>query len=271
MLQVPAIHKINHFLNFLHLQSYSSVSLNLCTWGALFLAILATFHSILIIKFRKNTPSSISSLIAEDDFDFDDEDDDETCSLSSTSSEFEEDNEEEEEQDKNRAGEYFRVRGDGNGDGGFLRSCRQSIGDIFSLSEIANSKNVVKLWDTIGLGLGFGFEDSDSYDDGRIVSIYGDDEKQSVSQAGENASENLALGIWDTRLRRRIPAVTAGWVPAIGNAVGIESGGVQRVYVRDDGRYELTVGDMRNVLSPLGDLTESQLDLWWPNSCMLKI
>jgi hypothetical protein len=56
-------------------------------------------------------------------------------------------------------------------------------------------------------------------------------------------------------------------MPAIGNAVGIESGGVQKVYVRDDGRYELTAGDMRNVL----DLKESQLDLWWPNSCMLKI
>ncbi|GAU14817.1 hypothetical protein TSUD_50290 [Trifolium subterraneum] len=266
MLQVPAIHKINNFLNFLHLQS-SSIVLNLCTWGALFLAILATFHTILIIKFRKNTPSSsISSLIEEDDFDFDD--DDETCSLSST--EFEENDEEEEEQDENRAGEYFRLRGDGNGDGGFLRSCRQSIGDIFSLSEIANNKNVVKLWDTLGFGLGFGFDDSDSYDDGRIVSVYGTDEKQSVSPAGENSSENFTLGILDMRLRRRIPAVTAEWAPGIGN-VGIESGGVQKVYVRDDGRYELTVGDMRNVLSPLGDLTESQLDLWWPNYCMLKI
>jgi hypothetical protein len=269
MLQVPATHKINNFLNFLHLQS-SSIVLNLCTWGALFLAILATFHTILIIKFRKNTSSSISSLITEDDFDFDN-DDDETCSLSSTSSEFEEDHEEEEVQDENRAGEYFRVRGDGNGDGGFLHSCRQSIGDIFSLSEIANSKSVVKLCDTIGLGLGFGFDDSDFYDDGRIVSVYGDDEKHSVSTAGANASGNLTLGIWDTRLRRRIPTVTMGWASDIRNAAGIESSGVQKVYVRDDRRYELTVGDMRNVLLPLEDLTESQLDLWWPNSCMLKI
>ncbi|CAJ2630706.1 unnamed protein product [Trifolium pratense] len=264
MLQVPATHKINHVLNFLHLQS-SSITLNLCTWGALFLAIIATFHfhihTILIIKFRKNTPSSIPSFIDEDDFD--DEDDDETCSLSSTSSEFEEDDEEEEKQDENRAGEYFRLRGDGNGDSGFLRSCRQSIGDIFSLSEIANNKNVVKLWDTIGLGLGFGFEDSDSYDDRRIVSVYGDDEKQSVSPAGENSSENLALGIWDTRLRQRIPEAIAEWTPG--------NGGVQKIYVRDDGRYELTVGDRRSLLSPLGDLTESQLDLWWPNSCMIKI
>ncbi|MCI29142.1 hypothetical protein A2U01_0050351, partial [Trifolium medium] len=82
---------------------------------------------------------------------------------------------------------------------------------------------------------------------------------------------DLAVGIWDTRLRRRIPAVIAEWPPSIGNAVGIESGGVQKVYVKDDERYELTVGNMRNVLSPSGYLTESQLDLWWPNSCVIKI
>ncbi|MCI04009.1 hypothetical protein A2U01_0025051, partial [Trifolium medium] len=62
---------------------------------------------------------------------------------------------------------------------------------------------------------GFGFDDSDSYDDGRIVSVYGADEKQSVSPVGENASEDLAVGIWDTRLRHRIPAVIAEWSPGI--------------------------------------------------------
>lgn len=234
--QVPVTHKINHLFNFLQ-NHPSSIALNLCKYSALFLALLATFHTIFIIKFPKKTPS-LPPLIAEDDFG---DSEDETCSLSSMSSE-PEDNEEEEE-DENRSGEYFRLKGSGNGDG-FLRSCRRSITDIFSLSEIANSKSVVKLWDTIGFGLGFGFDDFDS----SVVSLYGGaDEKQStlssarMVSAGENASENSALMIWDTRLRRRIPAVVTEWVPGNGNVVGIVSGGLEKVCVRDDGRYELTI------------------------------
>ena len=233
--QVPVTHKINHLFNFLH-NHPSSITLNLCKYCAVFLALLATFHTIFIIKFSKKTPS-IPPLIAEDDFS---DSDDETSSLSSTSSESEDD---EEEEDENRSGEYFRLKGSGNGDG-FLRSCRRSITDIFSLSEIANNKSVVKLWDTIGFGLGFGFDDFDS----SMVSVYGSaDEKQSalssamMVSAEENASENLALRIWDTRLRRRIPAVVTEWVPGNRNVVGIVSGGLKKVYVRDDGRYELTV------------------------------
>lgn len=233
--QVPVTHIINHLFNFLHNQP-SSIALNLCKYCALFLALLVTFHTIFIIKFPKKTPS-IPPLIAEDDFS---DNDDETCSLSSTSSKSEDDHEEE---DENRSGEYFRLKGSGNGDG-FLRSCRRSITDIFSLSEIANSKSVVKLWDTIGFGLGFGFDDFDS----SVVSVYdGADEKQSVLSsammvsAEENASENLALRIWDTRLRRRKPAVVTEWVPGNRNGIGIVSDGLEKVYVRDDGRYELTI------------------------------
>lgn len=231
--QVPVTHKINHLFNFLQ-NHPSSIALNLCKYSALFLALLATFRTIFIIKFPKKTPS-LPPLIAQDDFS---DSEDETCSLSSMSSEPEDD-----EEDENRSGEYFRLKGSGNGDG-FLRSCRRSITDIFSLSEIANSKSVVKLWDTIGFGLGFGFDDFDS----SVVSLYGGaDEKQStlssarMVSAGENASENSALMIWDTRLRRRIPAVVTEWVPGNGNVIGIVSGGLEKVCVRDDRRYELTI------------------------------
>ncbi|XP_058763202.1 uncharacterized protein LOC131636608 [Vicia villosa] len=252
MIQIPITHKINHLFNILHPQT-SSIVLNVGQLCFLFLALLATFHSIFLLKFRKKTPS-ISPLIAEYDDYTDDED--ETCSISSASSESEDDEEEVEEE--NRTGEYFRFRGD-DGDGGFLSSCR-SIGDMFSLSEITNSKSVVKLWDTIGLGLGFGLDDSDCNYDGSIVAVYGTDEKLRASSE-----------VWDTRVRRRIPAVIGEWAPGIGKTVGIVSGGRQKIYVRDDGRCKLTVGDTRNVISPLGYVTESQLDLWWPNSYMLKI
>ncbi|CAL5210038.1 unnamed protein product [Lathyrus oleraceus] len=269
MIQVPVTHKINHLLNFLHSHQSSSILLNLCKSCVLFLALFATFHTIFILKFRKRTPS-ISPLVAE--YDYTDDEDDETCSLSSTSSESE-DGDEEEIEEENIQDEYFRFRGS---DEGFLSSCR-SIGDMFSLSEITNSKSVVKLWDSLGFGLGFGLDDCDSSYDGGIVAAYSADEKLSASSSevtdssGENSSGNMALRIWDTRVRRRIPAMIGEWVPGIGKAVGIVSGGEQKVYVRDDGRYELTVGDMRNVMSPLENVTESQLDLWWPNSYMLKI
>lgn len=274
-MQVPVIHhRLNNLFNFLQKQNLTflsqaqpaSIALSLCKWGALFLALLATFRTVLVIRFRQNASSLASIPLLIDDDDFSDDDDDGSCSTSSSSSEFEYDDEDEEEEE-NRTGDYFRVRGSDNGDGGFLR-CR-SIGDIFSLSEIANSKSVVKLWDTIGHGLGFGFDHSCS-SEGGVVSVYGEEQSASpavVVSAGESASGNLALRIWDTRLRRRIPAVIAEWGPT----VGTESGGALKDCVRDDGRYGLTVGDVRNVRSPLTDETESHLDLWWPNSVGLKI
>ncbi|CAK8574065.1 unnamed protein product [Lathyrus sativus] len=266
MIQVPVTHKINHLLNFLLPQS-SSILLNLCKLCAIFLA-LATFHTIFILKFRKKTPS-ISPFVAEYDYTVDGDDDDDTCSLSSTPSESE-DEDEEEMEEENRTSECFRYRSSDDGDGGFLSSCR-SIGDMFSLSEITNSKSVVKLWDSLGFGLGFGLDDCDSSYDGGIVAAYGAEEKlnaassEIMDSAVANASRNLALSIWDTRVRRRIPAIIGEWAPGIGKSVGFVSGGVEKVYVRDDGRYELTVGNMRKYV------TESQQDLWWPNSYMLKI
>lgn len=196
MIQILVTHKINHLFNFLPPQS-SSVLLNLCKLCTLLLTLIATFHAILILKFRRKTPS-ISPHVA--DYDYSDDEDDETCSLSSATSESED--EEEEIEEENRTGEYFRFGGD-DGDGGFLSSCR-SIGDMFSLSEITNSKSVVKLWDTIGLGLGFGLDDSDCNYDGSIVAVYGTDEKLSASSE-----------VWDTRVRRRIPAVIGEWAPGM--------------------------------------------------------
>ncbi|XP_061339470.1 uncharacterized protein LOC133286129 [Gastrolobium bilobum] len=289
-MQVHVINRLNHILNYVQKQNSSfasqfqpaSIAYNLCKWGALILALLATFRTILIIIFRQHVPS-IPLLIHHGDDDYSDTEEEDELSNSTLSSESEDDDDDDEQ---DRTGEYFRVRGSGNGDGGFLRR-RRSIGDIFSLSEIVNSKSVVKLWDTIG----FGFDHCAS-SDGSVVSVYGVNEEQGlrpiptgkpptpavscsspavVVSAGENSSGNLALSIWDTRLRRRIPAMLAEWGPSLGKTVGVESGGVQLVYVRDDSRHGLTVGDMRNVRSPLENVTESNLDQCWPNSFVLKI
>ncbi|KAL1317918.1 hypothetical protein AAHE18_15G167800 [Arachis hypogaea] len=182
-----------------------------------------------------------------------------------------------------RVNEYFRVRGaNGNdvvdeddvqnqNDNTWLKR-RRSIGDIFSLSEIANSKSVVKLWDSIGFGLGLDFDDYEERLDG-VVSGYDIHDEPSgstaaasrsvVLSAGEGARGNLAVKIWDTRLRKRKPTVVAEWGRSVGKNVRVESGGVQKVYVTDEGRYGVTVGDMRKVLTPLGNVTESDADTWW--------
>ena len=62
----------------------------------------------------------------------------------------------------------------------------------------------------------------------------------------------------------------AEWGPSLGKTVGVESSEVHKVFVKDDGRYGFTVGDMRNARSPLQYVTDSHLDLWWPNSLVMK-
>ncbi|KAG4984550.1 hypothetical protein AAZX31_10G259600 [Glycine max] len=231
-----------------------------CKWGLFFLTLLLTAF---IFRLRQNAPP-FPLIIAT--YDYSDTDDDD--GISSTS-EFEDDDDEEEENEEDRRDEYFRVRGSTNDER------RRSIADFLSLSEIANTKSVVKLWDTIGFGLGFGFEhvDDRSSDGSRIVSVYDGElpDPAVVVSAGENASGNLAVTIWDTRLRRRIPAMMAEWGPSLGKTVGVvESSQVHKLYVKDDGRYGFTVGDMRNARSPLQYVTDSHLDLWWPNSLVMK-
>jgi hypothetical protein len=260
-----------------------SIAFNFCKWGAVILALVATFSSIIkkitifIIHLRKKA-SSLPSISFDDgdDFTSDDEDtdNDDIVSLSS-SSEFED--ESPSVSTSTSFNDFFRISGSNydvnevfktQNDG---HKRQRSIGDIFSLLELANSENVVKLWDSIGFGLGLDFDD---YEDG-VISSYDVVTKPHapstsvaspavVVSAGEGARGNLAVEIWDTRLRKRKPSVVAEWGPTVGNTVRVESGGVQKVYVRDDGRQRLTVGDMRKVSIPLGNVTESDADnTWW--------
>ncbi|QCD90001.1 uncharacterized protein LOC114168411 [Vigna unguiculata] len=292
-MQVPLIDRINDLqvgLNSLQNPSFSSqittslasvsIAYNFCKWGAVILALVATFGSIInritifIIRFRTKAPSfhsieeydDVYSSTDDEDEDYENDDDD----LTYSSSEYED--EPSASSSFIRLEDYFRLRGTNDSDdnqndefqtqNGTHKRCR-SIGDIFSLSELASSKSVVKLWDSIGFGLGLDFDD---YEDG-VVSTY-DPASSTASpavmvSAGEGACGNLAVEIWDTRLRRRKPTVVAEWGPTVGKTLRVESGGVQKVYVRDDGRNGVTVGDMRNVSTPLGNVTESDADTWW--------
>ncbi|XP_020207792.1 uncharacterized protein LOC109792773 [Cajanus cajan] len=298
-MQVPLIDRINDLqvgLNSLQNPSFPSqittslasvsIAYNFCKWGAVILALVATFGSIinrvtiLIIRLRSKAPS-LPSLVDDDDvFTSDDDDDDyqnDDDDLTYSSSEPE---------DEPSASSsficldnYFRVRGTANNNNNSsslddefrnqngMHKRRRSIGDIFSLAELANSKSVVKLWDSIGFGLGLDFDD---YEDGVVSGSHAPPPAASsttspavVVSAGEGVCGNLAVEIWDTRLRRRKPTVVAEWGPTVAKTLRVESGGVQKVYVRDDGRYAVMVGDMRKVSTPLGNVTESDADTWW--------
>ncbi|KAE9605695.1 hypothetical protein Lal_00024826 [Lupinus albus] len=285
-MEVPLIDRLNDLqlgLNSLHSPSQIiyplsiSIAYNLCKWGAVILALVATFGTfinkvtIFIIRFRNKAATSIPSIPYLDDFEDSDDDDDYDFSNDdddATSSEFEED-EENDESSASASSSRFYFRVSGSDDNEFQNgSCtpkrRRNIGDIFSLSEIANRKSVVKLWDSIGFGLGLDFDDYEEPVTPRCKSpAILTSSPSVVLSAGEGACGNLAVEVWDTRLRCRKPSVVAEWGTNVGKTVRVESGGVQKVYVRDDGRYSVMVGDMRNVRTPLGNVTESDADIWW--------
>ena len=288
-MEVPVVQRLSDFqvsMNSLHNPSFFagiqsvSIAYNFCKWGAVIIALVATFGSIisrvkiLIIRLRRGTHNSLPSLsISDDDYSSGSDDDEPYSPSLSLSSDFQEEEEDRPTSSSSfftwrRTDEDFTVRGcDDNSESKNgnvkLQRCR-SIGDIFSFSEIANSKSVVKLWDSIGFGLELDFEDCDFFS-GTVypVPAVSTSSPAVVVSAGENDSGNLGLQVWDTRLRQGIPAMIAEWEPQLGKIVGVGSGGTEKVYVRDDAGYGVTVGDMRNVRSPLKNVTESDVDTWW--------
>ncbi|KAE9615387.1 hypothetical protein Lal_00048198 [Lupinus albus] len=292
-MQVPLIDMLNDLqLGLISLQNPSqitfslsiSIAYNFCKWGAFILALVATFTTfinkvtIFIIRLRNKATSSLPSVpylndyedSDSDDYDFSNNNDD------GTSSEFEED-EEYNEPSASVSGFYFRVGGSGteefrNETG--MHKRRRSIGDIFSLSEIANSESVIKLWDSIRFGLGLDFDDyEEPVTPPAKLPVILTSLPSVVVSAGEGSCGNLAVEVWDTRLRRQKPSLVAEWGASVGKTVRVDSGGVQKVYVRDNGRYGVMVGDMRNVSTPLGNVMESDEDNWWDantNECYTK-
>ncbi|CAK7326595.1 unnamed protein product [Dovyalis caffra] len=269
-------------------------------WGALILALVASFTTIinrikiLIIRFKNHPFISSSSLIANQE-DYDDESEtDLSCSSSISLSD---DEQEEESPSTSRSwwsindhDQDFCVRGSGNcyiddqwqnGNFRLRRRLNSSIGDFFSLSDFTNGKNVVKLWDNLGLGLGLNLNNS-SDSRSAAVSFYDINEEQNICSILGSKSDNFAavsaspsvvvsaetnlsghssLSLWDTRVGFRMPEIFAELRPMLGKIVGVS--GVEKVYVRDDVAGKLTVGDMRKVSSPLVNVTESDVDTWW--------
>lgn len=240
------------------LELNSSLPVQVCKWGALFLTLLYAFTSfayrikILVLHFHSKSKSLLSSVSGPLQSHLDDEfsTDDDACSSS-------DDDDEEEEvptsscEDLTRFDEDFRVKGSS---GNFSENTwqkrklglrrRRSIGDNFSLSELVNGNGVVKLWESSIPAVSFS--------------------PTVTFTAGEDGK--FGLGLWDFRMKWESPAVQAEWKSdRRGRAVqvGIDSGRTGKVYVRDDRSMGFTVGDVRMADTPLENLTESGDATWW--------
>jgi hypothetical protein len=253
---------------------FTSIQLyTFCKWGALIVAFLATFTS-LINRFKliifhvfrvKSLASSSSSkhLLQDLDSDLDYSDNDEEVDSSSSS-----DNEfdDEEFESSSQFDEDFRVAG------------RSKIWRCFSWSDFAAGKSVVKLWD--GFGLGLDFEDSV----GSEISIWDLDRDEKIRSFFGSRFENPAMAIsspavilsteadankksvllsgYDKRMSRQTPVLYADWRQQGRQIVDVNSDGVSKVYLTDGITGGVTVGDMRNIKTPLENLTESDDDTW---------
>ncbi|XP_008243244.1 PREDICTED: uncharacterized protein LOC103341496 [Prunus mume] len=230
-------------------------------WGALIIAILASFGTILtkinifITRLRRLgvlSSQAVSQKLQDDDFSDIDDDDDDTCSISSSSSLSDDELESDSEISYDNAGtpaardEHFLVRGSGYyGDdreqnlNSTLRR-RRSFGGHhrFSWSDFTSGKSVVKLWDTSS--------------------------PATFLSADTSVSGRASIGVWDTRVGCRFPAILADWGPQLGRIVGVASGGVEKLYVKDGVTGALTVGDVRKAESPLRNVTDADVDdTWW--------
>ncbi|XP_052184660.1 uncharacterized protein LOC127796527 [Diospyros lotus] len=249
-------------------------------WGALILALVATFSGVitriklLVLRFCKDKfllssgPRWTQQLDEEDD-------EDRSCSSDSSENDEEDDEPTTSFQDRHPVDEVFSVAGSGRD---LRQRRRRSGGDRHWWSELGSGKNVVKLWDSIGLW-------SEPEDESEsVVSIWDLNKDQKVSSfssrgceipamsisspaviysAGSNKRDNIFLGVFDTRVGGQTPAIHTQWRPLRGKVVGIGSGGVEKVYVMEDVGGASRVGDMRNVKRPLENLTESNGDTWW--------
>ena len=77
----------------------------------------------------------------------------------------------------------------------------------------------------------------------------------------------------DPRAGFRMPALLAEWRQPgrlLGNIIGVDTGGVEKVYVRDDVSGEIAVGDLRKFNGVLTDLTECEAETWWDADVLIS-
>ncbi|XAR52417.1 hypothetical protein NMG60_11020498 [Bertholletia excelsa] len=278
-LQNPSL--LSRFFSLSGIQVYS-----IWKWGALILALVGIITRVKLLFFRfykSKVLASSGSPALELDGEFELDEDESSSSASSDEEEYEPrkqiEGTEPVEEDFCVAGSSF-CRDDWRREGRDLRfrRGRSCVGDRFSWSDLANPRSVVKLWDSLGLGFDFEEDSSES-----VVSVWdlnkdlktnsytsqrcqipavGMSSRAVILSAG-SSNKNVLFGVYDTRVPSQTPAIYAEWEPQCETVLGVDSGGVEKVYVRDGITASVTVGDMRNVKAPLDNLTEVDGDTWW--------
>ncbi|XP_071725323.1 uncharacterized protein [Rutidosis leptorrhynchoides] len=224
------------------------------TWGALIIALLASFTTIinrfqlLIIKFRSRHKSLYHQpLLNGDDFDDDDSDSDESFSSDEEEEEEEEDDEEEEDE------EIFGTRGQNSNS---------------SIRRRRNGKSVMKFWDNLGFNFSsdnlIALYDSVTFN-GFTTALDSDNVVLTATNASSSSGGCVSFKAWDTRVGCKIPSILAEWRPMKKNLLekvnNVGLCGAYNFCITDDVKSAV-VGDIRNVSSPLADLTEAD-ERWW--------
>lgn len=230
--------------------------------GSLYVAILATLISIVITRIvirvlnhhRRNRSESEASFITEAispfDDDFSDLDDDELDAS-------DEDNDDVSDSDSSMEGD--------EGETELLESdeeVKSKLQRMFSWSDFAKGKSVVKLWDGIGLGLDL------NNSSGSLISIYDLDREQRISSIFDKCkfptvlkpsptpstvvitASRTSINAWDSRVKRIGTSIVAEWDevgPTVKNGNGTQPGlvfrGVKKVYDGESASGVVTVAD----------------------------
>ncbi|KAL5726116.1 hypothetical protein ACHQM5_009186 [Ranunculus cassubicifolius] len=234
----------------------------LWTWGALIIALLATFSSLitriklLIFRLRKGT-SVISQPLLQQLYDEDSDEDDDVRSSISSEEEYDESSSSDGEDDATyentrKFDEDFRVAGcNYEGTLGHRRN--------FSWSDFVNGKSVVKSWEGFGLSESLiSLWDSNKSDISTDISAFTMPSPSVIVSAGLETSRNVALRVFDTRVGRQIPQIFSEWQ---------QPNRLQRFSGEDNGEdvrvSSVVVRDLRKIATPLENVTESDVITWF--------
>ncbi|XP_016469142.1 uncharacterized protein LOC107791569 [Nicotiana tabacum] len=255
-------------------------------WGALIIAVVATFSS-LIRKIKllfvyvftlKPSAEPLLQYLGED-FDISDSDDEDDKCSTPPSSDDEDLIDRQIDEDFRVSGSSFYFKEQGQNHNLRLRRQRNSF-ERFPWTEFSAGKNVVKLWDSLALGLDYEYDDLSK----SVVSLWDLNAEQKISDIFSGSSQvpavataspsvvlssevkndrnGVVLAAYDTRMKSQSPAICAEWRKGSGKVVGVNAADAGKLYLKNKAAGFLTVGDLRNVKSPLV-ITEGDDDTWW--------
>lgn len=134
---------------------------------------------------------------------------------------------------------------------GLDRSVVRQWGDVISNSEFEElSGSMISLYDDNEEA-----EICSIFNEGGSLKAVAVSPRRMVVAASEGVSANVSLKLWDTRGRSRTPVVAVEWDSPSRNIVDVYYEDVENVYLRDNGAAGIMVGDVRKASSGSEKLT----------------